>query len=146
MAITLLIGPHLSALWGTGSGQQDCASWHRDMCSPQCIHVISRPQSGSVCPCVPCAPRLQSAFNFCLFLEYTCRVYLFTCYFCLLLHLPRFPFSKLPNINFACFSLLPAHRLVAKLFTHTVIYTCQPRVYNTVLVQSNLLYWGLLYL
>lgn len=36
-AITILIGPHLFALRGVGSGRQECASWHWDHLHPKWI-------------------------------------------------------------------------------------------------------------
>lgn len=43
-AITLLIGPHLFASRGAGSGRQECASWQPNHLHPWCIPVISHPQ------------------------------------------------------------------------------------------------------
>lgn len=52
-SITLLIGPHLSARRGVGSGWQKCASWHGDHRHPRCSAVISHPQSPSLHPSRP---------------------------------------------------------------------------------------------
>lgn len=60
-SITLLIGPHLSARRGVGSGWRKCASWHRDHRHPRCSAVISHPQSLSL---HPSHPRHLSALPF----------------------------------------------------------------------------------
>lgn len=67
-SITLLIGPHLSARRGVGSGWRKCASWHGDHRHPRCSAVISHPQSPSLHPshprhlsALPCRLRCASA-------------------------------------------------------------------------------------
>lgn len=53
VSIALLIGPHLSARRGVGSGWRKCASWHGDHRHPRCSAVISHPQSPSLHPSHP---------------------------------------------------------------------------------------------